>query len=77
MKPRASENHTREAAYSVVPGNRVIQTGEKARIGNSDAHDSAHSTVELVRDGDLVKAIDVTCSCGEKTRIWCSYEKNS
>jgi hypothetical protein len=72
---RTPEKFVREFSHSIVPGHRVVQTNEVARIGGpqAHAHASTQSTVELVRDGDVVQAIDVTCSCGEKTRIWCSY----
>ncbi len=68
----------RAAAQPVLPAHRVIQTSETARVGSSHPggaghHASSEPTIDLVREGDLVKAIDVTCSCGEKFRIWCSY----
>jgi len=59
---------------SVLPAHRVIQGAEAARVGHAHQHVATEPIVELVREGDLVRAIDVTCSCGEKLRIWCSYE---
>lgn len=73
MTSRTTEKFSRDLSPVVVPGHRVVQTTEVARVGSSHAHGSGQPTVELVRDGDVVKAIDVTCSCGEKMRIWCSY----
>lgn len=29
--------------------------------------------VEVIRDGDAIRAIEVTCSCGERIRIECDY----
>ena len=31
-------------------------------------------TIELVTEANVVRAIDVTCACGQKMRLWCSYE---
>lgn len=73
MTGRASDKITREMSRSVVPGHRVVQTSELARVGIPHTHAGGQTNVELIRDGDVVKAIDVTCSCGEKIRIWCSY----
>ena len=79
MTGRSPDKFVREMSHAIVPGHRVIQTNEVARIGGPHAqahahgHSSSQPTVELVRDGDVVQAIDVTCSCGEKIRIWCSY----
>jgi hypothetical protein len=29
--------------------------------------------IELVREGDVVRAIDVTCPCGCRIRVLCEY----
>jgi hypothetical protein len=29
--------------------------------------------IELIREGDLIRAIDVTCSCGKRIRLVCEY----
>lgn len=73
MTIRATEKFVRDVPHPVLPGHRVVQTTEMARVGSSHAHGAGQATVELIRDGDVVKAIDVTCSCGEKMRVWCSY----
>ena len=73
MAARASEKFIRDTNQSIVPGHRVGQTAEVARVGGPHVHPGASPSVELIRDGDVIKAIDVTCSCGEKMRIWCSY----
>jgi hypothetical protein len=74
MAPRATDKFVRETPQAVLPGYRVIQTTEVARVGGAHTHPTGQHSVELVREGDVVKAIDITCSCGEKMRIWCSYE---
>lgn len=73
---RTTDKSIRDPSPAIVPGHRVIQTTEVARIGGPHVHSQQQPTVELVREGDVVKAIDVTCSCGEKFRLWCSYAAN-
>ena len=73
MTGRTAEKFIRDVPHPVVQGHRVVQTTEVARVGSSHTHANGQAAVELVLEGDVVKAIDVTCSCGEKMRIWCSY----
>ena len=60
--------------HVIVPGSRVRQSSELAPVGLPRQVDEHGATVELVKEGDLVRAIDVTCACGQKTRVWCVYE---
>lgn len=30
--------------------------------------------LELIREGDVVRVIELTCSCGEKHRIRCDFD---
>jgi hypothetical protein len=36
---------------------------------------TAGPNIEVVREDGVVRAIDVTCACGERLRIVCEYEK--
>lgn len=73
MTVRASDKFVRDVPPAILPAHRIVQTSEVARIGGPHvAH--GQPKVDLVRDGEIIKAIDVTCSCGETIRIWCSYE---
>ncbi len=60
--------------HGVVPGNRVRQSPELAPVGGPRLACQQEATVELVKVDDVVQAIDVTCACGQKTRVWCVYE---
>ncbi|MBW3542710.1 MAG: hypothetical protein KY476_20795 [Planctomycetes bacterium] len=56
----------------IVPG-RYVMMGEPARVGPvASEHDEPQ--IEFVREGDRVRAIDVTCTCGERIRVRCLYE---
>lgn len=74
MSSRTPEKFVRDFLPAVVPGHRVVQTNDVARIGSPHAQPATQASVEVIREGDVIKAIDLTCSCGEKHRIWCSYE---
>ncbi len=61
----------------VVPGRKVLVEEGPAAVMVGPARALAHACapqVELVRDGDIIRAIDVTCTCGEKIRLRCSYD---
>ena len=65
------------SASAVIPADRVVKSHDIVQVGGRPTikHDGPAS-VELISEGDVVKAIDVTCSCGQKLRLWCSYESN-
>jgi hypothetical protein len=58
----------------IVPGNRVVRSAEVAHVGGRPDSTNPKPTIELVSEGNVVRAIDVTCACGQKMRIWCSYD---
>lgn len=58
----------------VVSAERVKISGDSIRIGLprlGERH--GEPKVQLVREDGVIRAIDVTCSCGEKIRIRCDY----
>jgi hypothetical protein len=58
---------------SVVPGRCVQVSGETARVGVPGAANLSEPRVELIRQGDVIQAIDVTCTCGKRIRLRCVY----
>ena len=64
----------RHIAHPIVPGSRVRRSDEMAKVGEPHSMGAGQPVIELVKEGDIVKAIDVTCSCGQKFRLWCAYE---
>lgn len=76
MNNKPSSASTVNFSHSaVIPGDRVVRSHDVVQVGGRPhlKHDGTAS-VELITEGDVVKAIDVTCSCGQKIRLWCSYE---
>ena len=59
----------------LVPGRKVLVSAEAAAvvIPRPEAHACAPK-IDLIRDGDVIQAIDVTCGCGQRIRLRCVYE---
>lgn len=75
MSDRSMKTVVRDGAHSaVVPGNRVVRSAELAYIGGRPMVAPSGPTVTLVKDSDVVRAIDVTCACGKTMRLWLSYD---
>lgn len=54
-----------------APEIRVEASASQVAVPVGGVHEPR---VELVRDGDVVSAIDVHCTCGERIRILCEYQ---
>ena len=74
MTTRIHNSSSHAMPHVVLSGSRVRQSDETTLVGVPRQADEHGTTVELVKDGNVVRAIDVTCSCGQKTRVWCVYE---
>lgn len=58
----------------VVPANRVRVIESGVRIGDPKGADRhGEPKVQLVREDGVIRAIEITCSCGELIRIKCDY----
>ncbi|HZU35173.1 MAG TPA: hypothetical protein VFA18_04670 [Gemmataceae bacterium] len=57
----------------VVPGRCVRFTGEAARVPIPGHNGHHEPQIALVRQGDTIQAIDITCSCGQRIRLNCVY----
>jgi hypothetical protein len=57
----------------VVPAARVRVSAEAVRVGPARPADIPEPTVQVVREGDAIRTIQVTCSCGERICIRCDY----
>ena len=66
------DTDNRIAPSGVIPGPRV-QVDGVARVPVPGAHPEAQPTVELIRAGNVIRAIDVTCTCGRRIRLRCHY----
>lgn len=57
----------------VVPGHCIRLTEEPARVGVPQNGHASDPQVEVIREGDIIRAIDITCSCGQRIRLRCDY----
>jgi hypothetical protein len=58
----------------IVPADRVRVSGEAVPIGAPRRVESrGEPKIQLVREGGVIRAIEVICSCGELIRIRCDY----
>lgn len=62
LRPVAAAPRT-AAAVSATPVARAA----------AHAHNGAHPTVEVVKEGDKVVRLVVVCTCGERVEIECLY----
>ena len=52
--------------------NQAVRTGEElARVFVPE--NAAVPTVECYKDGEVIRHIDIRCSCGQITRLMCEY----
>jgi hypothetical protein len=68
-----SKDQTRTKMPAVVPHQRVVSNGTHAKVRIPAGGVSDEPRIELIREGDLIRAIDVTCSCGKRIRLVCEY----
>ena len=57
----------------LVPGTSVRLSDTPARVG-APTQPPAAPTIELIRTGEVVQAIDIVCPCGQHIRLHCLYE---
>jgi hypothetical protein len=63
-----------ESGSLVVPAKRVRVSDETVSIGVPRAGETrSEPKIQLVREGGVIRAIEVICSCGELIRIRCDY----
>lgn len=69
----ANELNAEPAIPAVIPQRLVRLLDERACLAIPRKGAAAEPQVELIRDGEAVRAIEVTCTCGKKIRLRCVY----
>jgi hypothetical protein len=59
---------------AVVPQRLVRLLDEKARVIVPHKGNACEPQIELIRDGKVIRAIEITCLCGRRMRLQCEYE---
>ena len=57
----------------VVPSQCVRVSKETTRVSVPRHGAGDEPRIELIREGEFIKAIDVTCTCGQRIRLSCVY----
>jgi hypothetical protein len=57
----------------VVPAARVHVSSEAVRVGPARPVNVPEPQVTVVREGDVIRTIEVVCTCGERIHIRCDY----
>ena len=59
----------------VVAARHVRLVRELVRVGLAQlGANQGEKRVELIRERDVIQAVEVTCSCGERTVLHCDYK---
>jgi hypothetical protein len=70
--------HSKEVASKpksrILPGSSVRLSGQVARLDIPSEHKCAgEPRIDVIRQGEIIQAIDVTCTCGKVIRLQCLY----
>lgn len=64
----------RDPQTALIAAQRVREANGRITVAIPGHSACEEPTVELVREGNIVRAIDITCPCGRRLRILCDYE---
>src|SRR5262245_28217599 len=67
-----TNDDTRLGKHPVIPGQGVRRSDETAPV-LVPRRAGVEPRVELIRSGDKIRAIDITCACGQRIRLRCDY----
>jgi hypothetical protein len=68
-----TETSSADENQRVVPGHSVRLSGELARVGVPGKAGTASPRIQVIRAGDIVQAVEITCTCGEHIRLRCVH----
>ncbi len=74
-----SRNERMEPVTSArIAGQRLASSRQTAAIPVGPHSEGASHTprIDVVRQGGVVQALDITCSCGCQLRILCEYDSS-
>jgi hypothetical protein len=69
----AAETNGSETA-SVITANRVRVVDDFVLVGSPRAAlPRVEPRIRLIKEGEIIRALDVICGCGERIRVKCDY----
>ena len=57
----------------IIPHGRIHLGAERTRVHVPGQEQAAKPEIIVIREGDAIKAIEVVCPCGQRTRINCIF----
>lgn len=63
----------KNTSRSVIPNQRVVVVSAPVQIAPPRQSAAENADVRVQREGDLVRTIEVVCTCGEHIRLVCDY----
>jgi hypothetical protein len=58
---------------AVVPGHCIQFSADSTLVGAPGPSAGTGPKVDLIRDGAVIKAIEISCTCGQRIRLNCVY----
>jgi hypothetical protein len=59
--------------HGLVPRHCVRVASERTRVGLPGQQGEAEPEIILIRNGEVVEAIEVICTCGQRIRMNCVF----
>ena len=60
-------------ANNVIPASHIRLGAEPVALCIPGLHPAEQPHVNLIREGDVVRAIEIVCTCGERIVLNCVY----
>lgn len=66
------ETLKKDSAHGLVPSH-CVRLAQERMLLSPPGHDDSEPQIILIRDGDVVRAIEVVCTCGKRVRMNCVF----
>jgi len=60
-------------ASNIIPASHIRMVGGPLPVGLPGEESCAEPQVNVIRDGDVIRAIEVVCTCGQRVVLDCVY----
>ena len=71
--PVVSRSEVEHSVKTFVPG-QCVRVGDSKRVGVPGSVEApSQPRIKLIRVGEVVREIEVTCACGQLIRLKCAY----
>lgn len=58
---------------AIIPANCIRLSGDVKQVIVPPQRGPGEPQIELIREGDVVQAVDIHCVCGQRIRLVCDY----